>query len=77
MTELTIKIHRIDTDGLPDVDKLTDRVAFLCLNGLVTGRPLNDGSWKATGEVYITDVFPIVTHWVEFPRPIWSLDLLD
>lgn len=40
MTELTVKLHPIATDGLPDMDALTGRVAFIFDGCVVSGWPL-------------------------------------
>jgi hypothetical protein len=82
-TEVTIKIHRIDEDGLPDMDALVGRVAFLFDGNIVSGWPLhvdpeNDrtaysGRWEADRDVGHHKEFAGVTHWVEFPEAIWNL----
>lgn len=40
MTELTVKIHEIATDGLPDMDALAGGVAFVFDGCIVSGWPL-------------------------------------
>jgi hypothetical protein len=73
MKEITVKVHEIATDGLPDVDRLTGRVAFLFDGCIVDGWPLPDGTWEADSDVGRAGVFAGVTHWVEFPIPLWEL----
>jgi hypothetical protein len=40
MSELTVKIHAIAEDGLPDMDALTLQVAFIFDGCIVSGWPL-------------------------------------
>lgn len=83
--EVVIKIHEITTDGLPDMtydednDKsLVGRVAFIFDGCIVSGWPLDEvgmpGLWEGDSDVSHNQPFGSVTHWVEFPMPIWELE---
>lgn len=90
MNTIEVKIHEIATDGLPNMDELTGRVAFIFDGCIVSGWPLDpieiadvyarygwsasDGVlWEANSDVGHTRPFGSVTHWVEFPVPIWEM----
>ena len=74
MKEIKIKIHEIKTDGLPNMDKLTGRVAFIFDGCVVSGWPLEkDDLWEADSDVSNNKLFSGVTHWIEFPTPIWEI----
>lgn len=82
-TELTVKVHEIATDGLPDMDALTGRVAFIFDGCLVSGWPLPGASaargleetlWEGNRDVSHERLFSGVTHWVEFPEPVWQIE---
>lgn len=73
MNEFTIKVHEIKTDGLPDMDKLVGRVAFVFDGCIVSGWPLRKGDWEANSDVGKSVKFRGVTHWVEFPVHVWNL----
>lgn len=74
---MTIKIHEIATDGLPDMEKLTGRVAFLWGGAIASGWPLeNPGKpvlWETCEDALGMRPFADVTHWVEFPVPLWNI----
>jgi len=89
MRTVEIKIHEIAKDGLPPEsryhagvrDDLVGRVAFLWDGHIVTGWPLKeldseDGSilWEADHDVGAHGKFYGVTHWIEFPVPVWDLE---
>ncbi|WP_431728515.1 hypothetical protein [Verrucosispora sp. TAA-831] len=77
-------MHSIAEDGLPDMDNLTGRVAFLFDGSIVSGWPLRtnpddrntpySGFWEADGDVGRNVKFANVTHWVEFPEPVWEVE---
>ena len=79
-----VKVHAIATDGLPDMDNLTGRVAFIFDGCIVSGWPLGpaeaDGdedegvSWEADSDVGYLWPFYSVTHWIEFPRPLHEIE---
>jgi hypothetical protein len=75
--DLSIQIHEIAVDGLPDMDKLTGRVAFLWNGAIVSGWPLDSigkpGLWETCEDALGMRPFADVTHWVEFPVPVWDL----
>jgi hypothetical protein len=89
--ELAVKVHEIATDGLPDMDQLTGRVAFIFDGCIVSGWPLtpyadfietyrkagvdHDGVlWEGNTDVSHNRPFYGVTHWVEFPAPLWEVE---
>lgn len=105
MQTLSIIIHEIAEDGLPDMDRLVGRVAFIFDGCIVSGWPLprerfpelytrehllqRRGGAHLTDDEYLSQVgtlweansdvgrhgqFSGVTHWVEFPVPIFHLD---
>lgn len=78
MRELTIKIHEIAIDGLPDMEALVGRVAFIFDGCIVSGWPLDKpyyyGYWEPNRDVGNHLKFSGVTHWVEFPTEIWNIN---
>jgi hypothetical protein len=79
MSEITIKIHKIATDGLPDMDALTGRVAFIFDGFIVSGWPLErtlegETLWEGNTDVSHDRPMMGVTHWVEFPAPLWEIE---
>lgn len=80
-TNLNVIVHEIAEDGLPDMDALTGRVAFLFDGSIVSGWPLppshdQDGHavWEPDSDVGRVREYSGVTHWVEFPEPVWNLE---
>jgi len=81
MSKYEIIVHEIKTDGLPDMDNLTGRVAFIWDGAICSGWPLylDDPSdpesllWEASEDEMGRVKFHGVTHWVEFPKPVWKL----
>jgi hypothetical protein len=67
-------VHEIAKDGLPDMDRLGNRVAFIFDGCVVSGWPLNrrssDGEvlWEGNTDVSHKLAFHGVTHWIEFPE---------
>jgi hypothetical protein len=77
--QITATVHPIATDGLPDMDKLTGRVAFIFDGCIVSGWPVRrdpDGTmlWEGDTDVSHGRLFHGVTHWLEFPEPTWNLE---
>jgi hypothetical protein len=74
---MKIIIHEIATDGLPNMDKLVGRVAFLFDGCIVSGWPIDENAdpvlWEADSDVGHGRAFYEVTHWVEFPEPLSSI----
>lgn len=74
-----MKIHKIEEDGLPDMENLVGRVAFIFDGCIVSGWPLDDegevhaGIWEADSDVGRPAAFVGVTHWVEFDQPVWFM----
>lgn len=76
---IAVKVHEIAVDGLPDMDNLTGRVAFIFDGCIVSGWPLDeeDGGevpWEADSDVGRHGKFFGVTHWVEFSSPVWGME---
>lgn len=77
--DLTVRVHSVAEDGLPDMDALTGRVAFIFDGSVVSGWPLSDGRynpprWEADSDVGRVTQFEGVTHWVEFPEPLHRIE---
>lgn len=75
MKTIEVKIHEIAVDGLPDMDKLVNQVAFLWDGNVIYGWPLltqdPQGSvWEGDSDFALPKMFGGVTHWVEFPTKI-------
>lgn len=83
--KITVIVHEIATDGLPPThedgngalrDDLVGRIAFIWDGYIVSGWPLhaNDaGCWEPADDQFGGPVHG-VTHWAEFPEPIWDLE---
>jgi hypothetical protein len=67
------------------MDELVGRVAFIWDGNIVDGRPLHvdpedhdsphTGRWEASDDkLSSVREFAGVTHWVEFPEPIWNYE---
>jgi hypothetical protein len=82
MRQLQVVVHAIAEDGLPDMDAdglvgLAGKVAFIFDGCIVSGWPtgeVEDGEalWEADTDVGHNQSFYGVTHWVEFPEPLWN-----
>ncbi len=68
------------------MDALVGRVAFIFDGNVVSGWPLvgefappeataYGQLWEADSDVGHTRPFANVTHWIEFPRAIWEIEL--
>jgi hypothetical protein len=72
-----VVVHEIAVDGLPDMDQLTGRVAFLFDGYILSGWPLGETAGKSFWEACkYGNQWPFkgVTHWVEFPVPVRELE---
>lgn len=82
-----INIFEIEKDGLPDMDKLVGRVAFIFDGAIISGWPLYNihlkypennhpvygmDCWEASEDV-CKGVFAGVKKYVVFDVPIWEL----
>lgn len=79
MNEVTIKIHAVAEGGLPNMENLTGRVAFIFDGCIVSGWPAGreeegDQVWETDSDVGTHRPLIGVTHWVEFPVPVWELE---
>ena len=73
-----MKVYTIAEHGLPDMDKLVGRVAFIFDGCIVSGWPLRpdeDGNvlWEADDDVGRHGVFNGVEKYVVFDVPVWDL----
>lgn len=73
-----MKVYTIAEHGLPDMDKLVGRVAFIFDGCIVSGWPLrpDDGGkvlWEADEDVGRHGVFYGVEKYVVFDVPVWDL----
>ena len=75
-----MKAYSITKHGLPDMDKLTGRVAFIWDGGIVSGWPLypehsNDPhEWEADSDVGRQGLFQGVETYVVFNKPMWEYE---
>ncbi len=82
MREITVKLHEIATDGLPNAEdgELTGRIAFIWDGCIISGWPLSEpdadgvSRWEANSDVGHGGVFETVTHWVEFPESFYDME---
>jgi hypothetical protein len=75
---VTVRVHEIAVDGLPDMERLVGQVAFIFDGAVVSGWPLNNLAlglphWEADSDVGHNQPFSGVTHWLEFPVPVQEL----
>jgi hypothetical protein len=74
---MEIIIHEIAKDGLPDMERLTGRVAFIFDGCIVSGWPIDENAdpvlWEADSDVGHGRAFYDVTHWIEFPEPLYRI----
>lgn len=70
-----MKVFEIEKNGLPNMDKLTGRVAFIFDGCIVSGWPLENGNWEANDDVGRPGQFSkdSVKKYVVFDKPIWEL----
>jgi hypothetical protein len=82
-----VTVHEIAVDGLPEMsDDQTGRIAFFFNGCVVSGWPLprekfpnlyssdlESTLWEADSDVGAARRFAGVTHWIEFPVPVWSM----
>jgi hypothetical protein len=85
--DLLVTVHEIARDGIPDLkdETLTGRVGFIFDGCVVSGWPLHtdpenydtpySGFWEADSDVGHTRKFAGVTHWLEFPVPVWQIGM--
>lgn len=80
---IDVTVHEIATDGLPPQEGLSGRCAFVFDGCIVSGWPLYgedgqgtySGYWIANSDVGRVNIkFSGVTHWIEFPEPLHSID---
>lgn len=81
MKSLEVKVHDIAVDGLPDMKALVGRVAYIWDGAIVSGWPIpeefggiheSEQMWEPSEDHFGGPVIG-VTHWIEFPQPVWSL----
>jgi len=76
--DATVKIHAIETDGVPSGRLPDSRVAFIFDGCIVSGWPVGtdgngDAIWEGDSDVARGGRFDGVTHWVEIPIGVLSL----
>lgn len=76
--KIEITLHEIQEDGLPDMDRMTGRVAFIFDGCVVSGWPVRRDDddtmlWEGNSDVSHGRLFHGVTHWVEFSVPVWEV----
>lgn len=75
-----MKICNIKKHGLPNMDKLTGRVAFIWDGCIVSGWPLypdhsfDKSEWEANNDVGRGGSFKGVTTYIIFDKPIWDYE---
>lgn len=85
MSEVAVIVHEIAIDGLPNMEALAGQVAFIFDGCIVSGWPLYPAGdfdyeddegvlWEANSDVGHSRRFGSVTHWVEFPVPLFALE---
>lgn len=74
-TRISVIVHEIRLDGLPDMTELTGRVAFIFDGHVMSGWPLIRGPEEKRWETAEGDnpYYDGVTHWLEFPVPVEEL----
>ena len=70
--EIAIKIHEIAVDGLPpeEDDTRIGQVGFIFDGSIFSGQAIDSDTWE---DDHSGQVFYGVTHWIEFPLPVWEL----
>jgi len=77
--EEIMKIFEIEKDGLPDMNKLIGRVAFIFDGCIVSGWPLyglqnySKDQWEANDDVGKHGVFEGIEKYIVFDLPVWEL----
>lgn len=88
--KMEVIVHDVATEGIPEMtgfdDALVGRVAFIFDGCIVSGWPMveEDGGiptddndnplWEGNHDVARHTLFANVTHWVEFPVPVWEIE---
>lgn len=74
-----MKVYSIEKDGLPNMDELTGRVAFIFDGCIVSGWPLfgidghKEDEWEANSDVGRHVVFRGIKKYIVFDAPVWRL----
>ena len=69
-----MEVRTVKEHGLPDMDKLTGRVAFIFDGCIVSGWPLdNSDEWEANEDVGRHGTFIGVEKYIVFDKPINEL----
>jgi len=77
--EINVKVRSIANDGLPDMEQLTGRVAFIWDGCIVSGWPVlskdaTGNVWEASDDALGHGVLVGVTHWLEFPFGTYTME---
>lgn len=70
---MNCELKCIEKDGLPNMDNLTNRVAFIWDSCIVSGWPLENGNWEANDDIGRHGEFEGVTHYVIFSKPLHEI----
>lgn len=88
MKTIEAKLYEIEKDGLPNMDKLTGRVAFIWDGAIFSGWPLYDihirypennhpvygkDVWECS-ENRASGIFRGVTHYIIFEKPMYDYE---
>lgn len=74
-----MKVLSIKKDGLPDMNTLMGRVAFIFDGCIVSGWPLfpeyshDKSEWGANSDVGLNGKFLGIEKYIVFDKPIWEL----
>jgi len=79
--EIKVNVFETEKDGLPNMDELVGRVAFIFDGNIVNGYPLKGSEdeeytefdWEADSDVGRHGVFSGVKKYVVFDKPMWQL----
>ena len=72
---ITVILHEIATDGLPDGDMPGSKMAAIFDGNVITAWPLDDPDKSWEGDTDVAHGRPMlgVTHWLEFQQPVYEL----
>lgn len=80
---MKVKVCTIKKHGLPDMEKLVGRVAFLWDGNIINGWPLypdhsfDKGEWEGDSDVSRHGTFTGVTTYFIFDKPLWEYEVKE